>query len=211
MYLVVGLGNHSYSLYKSEYIKKEEMNLIVGLGNPGAIYSKNRHNIGFQCIDFIAEKSGIKLDKKNMNAVWGKGTLAEKEVILSKPQTFMNLSGKSVGEMVRFYKLDPKKELLVICDDLDLPVGRVRLRPGGSSGGQNGLKNIIEAVGTQEYARLRVGIGRPVRGDARDHVLNDFSRDEMTVINEIYGRVADAVETFLTLGMERAMNKFNGV
>lgn len=187
------------------------MYLIVGLGNPGAMYAKNRHNIGFQCLDVVAERGGIKLDKKSMNAVWGKGSLAAQDVILAKPQTFMNLSGRSVGELVRFYKLDPRRNLLVICDDLDLPVGRVRLRPNGSSGGQNGLKNIIEILGTQDFARLRVGIGRPLRADARDHVLNDFSRDEVPVITEIYGRVADAVEIFLTQGLERAMNRFNGV
>ena len=187
------------------------MFLIVGLGNPGAQYAKNRHNVGFQCLDYIADRNNIKFDKKSMNAQWGKGELAGKDVILSKPQTFMNLSGRSVGEMIRFYKLDPKKDLLVVCDDLDLPVGRIRLRTNGSSGGQNGLKNIIDLLGTQEFARLRVGISRPARGDAKDHVLNDFSRDEAPVIQEIYGRVAEAVEAFLTVGQERAMNRFNGV
>jgi PTH1 family peptidyl-tRNA hydrolase len=187
------------------------MFLIVGLGNPGSAYTKNRHNVGFQAVEYIAERSKISLDKKNMNAHWGKGTLAEQEIILAKPQTFMNLSGRSVGEIVRFYKLEAKRDLLVICDDLDLPVGRMRIRPAGSSGGQNGLKSIIEALGTPEFARLRIGIGRPSRGEARDHVLNDFSRDEAPIIAEMYGRVADAVELFLTQGLEKAMNRFNGV
>lgn len=186
------------------------MYLIAGLGNPGAMYAKNRHNVGFQCIDLIAAQAGLKLDKKSMNAVWGKGTLAGQEVILAEPQTFMNLSGRAIGEIVRFYKIDPHKNLLVICDDLDLPVGKIRIRPSGSSGGQNGLKNIIEVVGTQDFPRLRVGIGRNNRGDARDHVLNDFSRDEVPIMAQIYERVADAVKIFLTEGTERAMNKYNG-
>jgi len=188
------------------------MYLIVGLGNPGAMYAKNRHNVGFNCLDYIAERvAGFKFDKKSMHAVWSKGTLAGQEVILAKPQTFMNLSGRSVAEMMGFYKLEPKKDLLVICDDLDLPVGRLRLRANGSSGGQNGLKNIIEMLGTPDFPRLRVGISRPARGSAKDHVLNDFNRDEGPIIEEMYGRVADAVELFLTIGLERAMNKYNGV
>lgn len=186
------------------------MYLIAGLGNPGAMYAKNRHNVGFQCIDIIAEQAGLKLDKKSMNAQWGKGSLTGQDIILAQPQTFMNLSGRAIGEIVRFYKIDPHKNLLVICDDLDLPVGKIRIRPSGSSGGQNGLKNIIEVLGTQDFSRLRVGIGRNGRGDARDHVLNDFSRDEVPVITQIYDRVADAVKIFLTEGVERAMNRFNG-
>lgn len=185
------------------------MKLIVGLGNPGPSYAKNRHNVGFQCLDYIAEKHNISLDKKSMKAFWGKGTLAGKDVLLAKPQTFMNLSGQSVGEIVRFYKLDPKEDLLVIYDDLDLSFGKIRLRPTGSSGGQNGLKNILELMGTNDVQRLRVGIGRPVQGNARDRVLNDFGPDESKAIQEIYGRVEQAVQVWLSDGILKAMNQFN--
>ena len=185
------------------------MKLIVGLGNPGPEYARTRHNVGFQCLDYIAARHNISFDKKNMKAIWGKGSLAGKDVILAKPQTFMNLSGQSVGEIVRFFKLDPKQDLLVIYDDLDLPVGKLRLRPNGSSGGQNGLRNIIDLLGTPEVQRLRVGIGRPRQGTARDRVLNDFSKEEQPVMAEIYSRVEQAVLLWLTEGMEPAMNRFN--
>ncbi len=185
------------------------MKLIVGLGNPGLEYAKTRHNVGFQCLDYLAARHNITFGKKNMKAIWGKGVLAGKEVILAKPQTFMNLSGQSVGEIVRFFKIDPKQDLLVIYDDLDLPVGKLRLRPNGSSGGQNGLRNILDLLGTLEVPRLRVGIGRPRLGTARDRVLNEFSREEQPVMEEIYRRVELAVLTWLTDGMEAAMNRFN--
>ncbi len=185
------------------------MNLIVGLGNPGNSYAKNRHNVGFQCLDYLAEKNKINLDKKNMNAIWGKGVIAGKDVILAKPQTFMNLSGKSVGEFVRFYKLNPQQDLLVICDDLDLPLGKIRFRPHGSSGGQNGLKNIMDLLGNQEIQRLRVGVSRPLRGEARDYVLNNFNPEQVQIIEESYQKVALGVECWLTEGINKAMNQFN--
>jgi PTH1 family peptidyl-tRNA hydrolase len=198
-------------LFGLETVEEENlaMKLVVGLGNPGPTYARNRHNVGFQCLDHIAAKHNISFDKKNMKAIWGKGTVAGQEVILAKPQIFMNLSGQSVGEMVRFYKLDPTKDLLVIYDDLDLPVGKLRLRPNGSSGGQNGLKNIIELLGTNEIQRLRIGIGRPMQGSARDRVLNDFSREEVPVMEQIYDRVDQAVQIWLTEGILKAMNYFN--
>ncbi len=185
------------------------MKLIVGLGNPGTMYAKNRHNAGFQCLDYLAETHNIKLDKKSYKAVWGKGTLAGQEVVLAKPQTFMNLSGQSVGEIVRFYKLDPKQDLLVVCDDLDLPVGKLRLRPNGSSGGQNGLKNILELSGTLDIQRLRIGIGRGQEANARDRVLNDFSREEGPVMQEVFKRADAAIQLWLADGMAKAMNFFN--
>ena len=185
------------------------MKLIVGLGNPGSAYAKNRHNVGFQSLDYLAAQYRISFDKKSLKAFWGKGTIAGQDVVLAKPQTFMNLSGQSVGELVRFYKIDPKKDLMVISDDLDLPVGKMRIRPQGSSGGQNGLKNIFELLGTTEVARLRIGIGRGQEANARDRVLNDFSREEAPVINEIFKRVDQAVQIWLTQGTEPAMNLFN--
>ncbi len=201
---IVGLGNPGAL---DDEVGK--MKLIVGLGNPGANYARNRHNAGFQCLDWLAARHNISFDKKGMKAVWGKGTLAGQEVILAKPQTFMNLSGQSVGEIVRFYKLDPKQDLLVIYDDLDLPVGRLRLRPEGSSGGQNGLKNIIELLGTPEIQRMRIGIGRGHESNVRDRVLNDFSREETPVMEQVFGRAEAAVLMWLTDGMAKAMNYFN--
>lgn len=201
--LIVGLGNPKPTL------EGKIMKLIVGLGNPGQPYAKTRHNVGFQCVDAVAAKYNISFDKKSMNAQWGKGTIAGKEVILAKPQTFMNLSGRSVGEMVRFYKLDPKQDLLVIYDEMDIPLGKMRFRPNGSGGGQNGMKNIIELLGTQDIQRLRVGIGRPPQGTARDRVLNNFGPDEVPVINEVYEKISEAVEAWLTEGITVAMNKFN--
>jgi PTH1 family peptidyl-tRNA hydrolase len=185
------------------------MKLIVGLGNPGPEYARTRHNVGFQCLDYIAARHNISFDKKNMKAIWGKGSVAGKDVILAKPQTFMNLSGQSVGEIVRFFKLDPKQDLLVVYDDLDLPVGKLRLRPNGSSGGQNGLRNIIDLLGTPDIQRLRVGIGRPRQGTARDRVLNDFSKEEQVVMDQIYSRVEQAVSIWLTEGIVPAMDRFN--
>jgi len=209
MRLIVGLGNPANSQTIIEKVWQGVMNLVVGLGNPGIQYAKNRHNVGFQCLEVLAAKHKISFDKKNMNAIWGKGSIGEKEVILAKPQTFMNLSGKSVGEMVRFYKLDPKQEVLIVCDDLDLPLGKMRFRPNGTSGGQNGLRNIMELLGTLEVPRLRVGIGRPQRGEARDYVLNNFGPEELIVIEQMYGRVTLAIESWLTEGIAKAMNKFN--
>ena len=185
------------------------MKLIVGLGNPGSQYAKTRHNVGFQCLDYLAGQHNLSFDKRSMKAVWGKGTLAGQEVALAKPQTFMNLSGQSVGEIVRFYKLDPKQDLLIISDDLDLAIGRMRIRPNGSSGGQNGLKNIFELLGTTDIPRLRIGIGRGQEANARDRVLNDFSREEVPVIQEIFKRTDAAVQVWLTDGIQKAMNVFN--
>lgn len=187
------------------------MKLIVGLGNPGLTYAKNRHNVGFQTLDYIASKHGITFDKKSMKAEWVKTRLAEQEVILAKPQTFMNLSGQSVAEIARFYKIEPKQDLLVIYDELDLPFGRIRIRATGSSGGQNGLKNIIELCGTQDIQRVRVGIGRPLQGSAKDRVLNDFSADEAPHLEKVYDRVEKAALMWLTDGITKTMNFFNGV
>lgn len=185
------------------------MYLVVGLGNPGSAYAKTRHNIGFQVLDYLAARHSFSFDKKTMDAFWGKGTLVGQEVVLAKPQTFMNLSGKSVNQLAKFYKIDPKTQLLIISDDLDLPIGKIRLRPIGSSGGQNGLKDIFNVLGTTDIARLRVGISRPVRGNPRDHVLNEFSKDEAPIIEIMYSKSADAVECWLNEGINAAMNKFN--
>jgi peptidyl-tRNA hydrolase, PTH1 family len=187
------------------------MKLIVGLGNPGLQYAKNRHNAGFQCLDYIATKHNLSFDKKNMHALWTKTKLGEHEVILAKPQTYMNLSGQSVVEILRFFKLDAKQDLLVVYDELDLPFGRIRIREKGSSGGQNGLKNIIELTGTPDIQRIRVGIGRPAVGNAKDRVLNDFDTQEAQHLEKIYERVEKAVLMWLNDGITKTMNFFNGV
>ncbi len=183
--------------------------LVVGLGNPGAEYADHRHNIGFRCIDHLAQEHGVALTKKRFKAVLGEGRIAGARVILAKPQTFMNDSGAAVGPLSRWYKIPPER-VLVIYDDLDLPFGRIRVRPGGGSGGHNGIKSVIAALGTQEFPRIRVGIGRPQRGDPVDYVLNAFDREQAPFVPDLCERVAQAVETFLSQGIREAMNVHNG-
>ena len=186
------------------------MYLIVGLGNPGEQYAKNRHNVGFQCLKYLADRYRLVFSEKQSKARLAGGMIAGQRVVLAKPFTFMNASGQAVAPLVRWHKLDPKRELLVVYDDLDLPFGTLRLRASGSAGGQNGMKSIIEQLGTQEFARLRVGIGRPPAGwDSRDHVLGNWSRAEAQVLPELYARVADAIEVFVAEGIIAAMNRFN--
>lgn len=184
--------------------------LIVGLGNPGREYKDNRHNLGFMLVDRLAvrlEARGMKLQSK---AIVTTARYEGTKLILAKPQTFMNLSGGSVQGLVRFYKL-PLGSVLIAHDDLDLPFGVIRLRPGGGPGGQKGMASAIESLGTQEFPRLRIGIGRPSgRMDPADYVLQDFSRDETKELSTILDRAADAALTFVTDGLDRAMNKFNG-
>jgi PTH1 family peptidyl-tRNA hydrolase len=186
------------------------MYLIVGLGNPGEQYAKNRHNVGFQCLKYLADRHRLVFSEKQSKARLAGGMIAGQRVVLAKPFTFMNASGQAVAPLVRWHKLDVKRELLVVYDDLDLSFGTLRLRASGSAGGQNGMKSIIEQLGTQEFARLRVGIGRPPAGwDSRDHVLGNWSRAEAQVLPELYARVADAIEVFVTEGIIAAMNRFN--
>lgn len=184
--------------------------LIVGLGNPGREYRENRHNIGFMLIDRLAVKLNARFSRLQSKALVANAMNNERKIILAKPQTFMNLSGQSVQGLVRFYKL-PLTNLLVAHDDLDLPPGTIRIRPGGGSPGQLGVTSIIERLGTQEFPRLRLGIGRPPgRMEAPDYVLRDFSDGEMVVISETLNRAADAALTFVTEGLDAAMNKYNG-
>ena len=184
--------------------------LLIGLGNPGREYKDNRHNFGFMLIDRIAVRLnalGMKLQSKAIvtNAVY-----EERKLILAKPQTYMNLSGHSVQGLAHFYKL-PLENLLVAHDDLDLPFGTIRLRPGGGPGGQKGVASAIERLGTQDFARLRLGIGRPPgRMDAAAYVLQDFSREDVKILSEILDRAADAALEFVLRGLNAAMNKFNG-
>jgi PTH1 family peptidyl-tRNA hydrolase len=183
--------------------------LLVGLGNPGREYANTRHNAGFQVINQLAEQHGLGFSRKHNNALIAAGHVANTRFVLAKPQTWMNESGRAVAALARFYKVGPQR-ILVIYDDLDLPVGAIRLRPEGGSGGHKGIKSIIEKLGTQDFPRLRVGIGRPPgRMDPVDYVLQPFSRDEMDIIEEARQRAVEAIQVFLKDGMAAAMNVFN--
>jgi peptidyl-tRNA hydrolase, PTH1 family len=190
-----------------------KMKTIVGLGNPGPQYARNRHNIGFQVVELFAGRHGIDLPKMQHKARLGDGWVQKQglreKVLLVKPLTFMNKSGEAVAPLARYYDIEPQ-DILVIVDDLDLVSGQLRLRPSGSSGGQNGLKSIIQHLGTQEFARLRVGIGRPPgRMDAADYVLQNFSQQEEEIFGPLRETIADAVEMWIFEGIEAAMNNYN--
>jgi PTH1 family peptidyl-tRNA hydrolase len=183
--------------------------LIVGLGNPGRRYAGNRHNVGYHCLDLLAERHGLTFDVKRGKADLAIGRIGGRRAILAKPQAYVNVSGEAVAAVARFYKVAPG-DVLVIYDDLDLPQGTIRLRPWGSSGGHNGIKSVIEHLGTQRFPRLRVGIGRPPgRMEPKDYVLQDFGPIEREGMLEVYERAIDAVEAFIRLGVREAMNQFN--
>lgn len=183
--------------------------LIVGLGNPGREYARNRHNVGYQIVSLLAKAHGLRFDKRRGKARLALGSIGEQAVILARPRTFMNESGKAVARLVTFYQIEPA-DLLVILDDLDLPIGRIRLRPAGGSGGHKGLASIIERLGRSDFPRLRVGIGRPPgKMDPADYVLEDFSEEQEEVMVEVRERAAAAVECWLKEGIEAAMNRFN--
>jgi PTH1 family peptidyl-tRNA hydrolase len=189
------------------------MKLIVGLGNPGRSYAANRHNIGFSCLGYFARVQGVKLDKKQGLARTGAGTVAGNKVVLARPQTFMNNSGQSVSRLVRKFRVNPQ-DLLVIHDDLDLPLAKVRLSSGSGSGGHKGVNSIIQELGTKDFIRLRVGIGRPnkpnpTEDDIIAYVLSDFTPDEKKAISPVIPKVAEAVLCLLTEGLTAAMSKFN--
>ncbi len=214
--------------------------MIVGLGNPGPRYARNRHNIGFQVIDILARRHNIALNRVQHKALVGTGVIRgrrnaprpegaalvtseqetlpagswgnlpqEQRVILVKPLTYMNNSGQAVAALARYYQVDPQ-DILVIHDDLDLPPGRIRIRPKGGSGGQRGVQSIIDHLGTQEFPRIRVGIGRPPEYmDPADYVLQDFSEEEEALFGSVREQVADAVECWLFEGIDAAMNRYN--
>jgi peptidyl-tRNA hydrolase, PTH1 family len=186
------------------------MKAIVGLGNPGREYEKTRHNVGFRVIDRLAERWGLRgFDRASFSAEivpWR--PLAGTPVWLAKPTTFMNLSGEAVGGLLRYYKIDPA-DLLVVVDEVQLPLGRLRLRRSGSAGGHNGLKSVIQHIGS-DFGRLRIGVGRgDPKWDLADHVLSRFDADEQPVIDDAIGKAADAAEMFVEEGIEAAMNRFN--
>jgi len=184
--------------------------LIAGLGNPGPDYRHNRHNVGFMVVDAIAAALLIPIQRVELRALVGKGALDGERLILAKPQTFMNNSGRSVAPLMRFYKI-PQEQLLVIHDDLDLPFGTLRLRPFGGTAGQRGMESIVAQLGTDAFPRLRVGIGRPPgRMDPADYVLHNFDPPQEEILPEVLGRAVDAIRMFILEGIETTMNTFNG-
>ena len=185
------------------------MKIIVGLGNPTDKYAGTRHNVGFSVIYNISDTYNIPVDTKKHKAIIGKGVIEGEKVILAMPQTYMNLSGESVRELIDYYKCD-ETDLIVIYDDISLDVGKLRIRKKGSAGGHNGIKNIIAQLGTQEFARVKVGVGeKPPRMDLADYVLGRFTKDEQPVIREAAELATKAVSTIITEGPDAAMNRFN--
>ena len=188
----------------------KDMYIIAGLGNPGKQYAQTRHNVGFDTIDILADKYNISVDTKKHKALCGKGMIEGQKVVLAKPQTFMNLSGESVRELVDFYKIDPEEELIVIYDDISLEPGQLRIRPKGSAGGHNGIKNIIAHLGTQVFKRVKVGVGeKPSRMDLADYVLGHFSKEEQATMDDAVKEAADAVCEIVNVGIAQAMNDHN--
>jgi PTH1 family peptidyl-tRNA hydrolase len=186
------------------------MYIIVGLGNPERRYDGTRHNIGFSAVTALADACDISMDIKKHKALCGKGMIGGQKVLLAMPVTYMNLSGESVRELVDYYKIDPEQELIVIYDDIDLAPGKLRIRPKGSAGGHNGIKNIISHLGTQTFPRIRVGVGEKPKGwDLADYVLSKFAPEEEPVIRDALARVVEACKVILDEDVTAAMNRFN--
>jgi len=183
------------------------MYLIVGLGNPGREYENTRHNVGFVAIDYLAEKLGIKLGKIKFKGIYGEGFIGNEKCILLKPQTFMNLSGQSVREAAEFYKIEPQN-IIVMYDDVNLEVGKVRIRPSGSAGGHNGMKNIIYLLNTDEFPRIRFGVGAPEH-DLVDHVLGKFSDEDGKSVTNAIKNTDDILNVIFKMGVGEAMSRFN--
>lgn len=186
------------------------MFIIVGLGNPGRDYRNTRHNMGFDVVTTLADRFNIETDFIKHKAVCGKGVIEGNKVILAMPQTFMNLSGESVRELVNYYKIDVASELIVVYDDIDINPGQIRVRKKGSAGGHNGMKNIIGQLGRDDFARVRIGVGaKPPSYDLADYVLGHFTREEREVVDGAIIRGAESICTIMSEGIEAAMNKFN--
>lgn len=188
----------------------DKLVLVIGLGNPGTRYENTRHNVGFCTIDLLASKYGIKVSKLKHKALLGDGMIEGQRVVLVKPQTFMNLSGESVRELVEWYKV-PVDSVIVIYDDIDLALGKIRIRPGGSSGTHNGMRSVIYQLQDDSFPRIRIGVGRPPEEwNLVDFVLGSFGGEERPVIKESIIKAADAVAAIISSGTDTAMNKFNG-
>lgn len=186
------------------------MYIIVGLGNPGKEYENTRHNVGFMLIDKLASKYGIAVSSKEHKALTGKGVIDGQKVVLCKPQTYMNLSGESVRSIADYYKVDPESEIIVISDDIDLPPGYIRVRPKGSAGGHNGLKNIILHLGTDRFRRIRMGVGaKNEHMDLKDHVLGHFSKDDLVELEQSFSQAEEAIKLLLFDDVDKAMNLYN--
>ncbi|MGN0351378.1 MAG: aminoacyl-tRNA hydrolase [Roseburia sp.] len=186
------------------------MYLIVGLGNPGKQYENTRHNVGFDVIDALAEKYNISVTEKKHKALCGKGVIEGVKVVLAKPQTFMNLSGESVVELLNYYKMDPEEEMIVIFDDISLAPGNIRIRKKGSAGGHNGIKNIIAQTGTQNFMRVKVGVGEKPKGwDLADHVLGHFSKEDRYKVEDAIVDAMGATVLMLQEEVDQAMNEYN--
>jgi len=186
------------------------MFVIAGLGNPSFRYEGTRHNVGFDVIDMLADQYRIRIKEKKHKALCGTGIIEGNKVMLVKPQTFMNLSGESIGAVLNFYKLEPESELLVVYDDISLAPGRIRIRKKGSAGGHNGLKSIISTIGTQEFLRIKIGVGEKPEGwDLADYVLGRFSREERRLAKDAFKRACDAAVLMVQGKTEQAMNQFN--
>lgn len=187
------------------------MYIIVGLGNPGRQYKNTRHNIGFDVIETLAEQDHVAVLEKKHKAIIGKGFVSGQKCVLAKPQTFMNLSGESVRQLLDYYKVDETTELIVISDDVSLEVGQIRIRKKGSAGGHNGLKNIIAHLGHDSFVRVKMGVGEKPSGyDLADYVLGHFTSEERKVMDEAAERAAEAIRVIIAQGPDAAMNDFNG-
>ena len=201
MKLIVGLGNSG---------GQEELELIVGFGNPGIEYQFTPHNIGFLAIDRIAEQCGVMVENRHCRALTARARIGKEEVLLAKPETYMNLTGLSVVELVSKYEVDPQKDLLVIYDELDLPLGTVRIRERGSSAGHKGMESVIGALGTEEVRRMRLGIApdHPVKDGSR-YVLGQFRKSQLVALDEMLEKAAEAVNVIVNDSISAAMNRFN--
>ena len=182
------------------------MRLIVGLGNPGRTYAHTRHNVGFDVLDIFAKRRKARIVGRQCRALVGSFDSHGEQIVLAKPQTFMNDSGDAVGQLARKYKLNPES-VLVVFDDMDLPLGKIRIRPSGSSGGHKGMKSIISHLHSDNFPRMRIGIGR--QGEAIDHVLSRFNRKDRVIMDVTLEQAADALDMILEEGIEAAMNQYN--
>ena len=197
-------------MLKEKMEGEEHMYIIAGLGNPTMQYEGTRHNAGFDVIDALADKYNISVDGRKNRAYIGKGIIEGQKVLLVKPQTYMNLSGESIGGLVDYFKIDEEQDLIVIYDDISLSPGQIRIRKKGSAGGHNGIKNIIAHLGTQVFPRIKVGVGeQPKKYDLADYVLSHFTKAEREEMEEGYQKAIQAVEKILAGEMEAAMNEFN--
>lgn len=186
------------------------MYLIVGLGNPGRQYEATRHNVGFDTVDYLVEEHKIPQGGVKFNAMYGKAIMGGEKVILMKPLSYMNLSGGPVRDMVNFFKIDPETELIIVQDDIDLEPGQLRIRKQGSAGGHNGLKDIIQKLGTEKFLRIKIGVGAKPQGwDLADHVLSRFVPSDRKLVDEAIEKAAKAAELVITEGPDKAMNEYN--